>query len=318
MVLRHREIPAPGPWAEMNRVPFVSFLLLEVFCVCAMAAGGYTTERGDVYASPGGTRLRMTLYLPQDGGAAPRPGMVLIHGGGWIFGTRYQQLWYCREFARHGYVVMTIEYRLMPKYAFPDCLHDCKAAVRWLRLNATHYNVDPDRIVTFGASAGGHLAALLATTTPEDGLEGTENPGASSDVRAAISLYGAVDLTQYRDKPILGKLGATTERFFEEFTERNMGERNGAALEAASPLTYAGPASKPIFFVHGTSDRLVHYEQSVRFRDRLVELGVPTELVTFEDRGHGFDYIHWGQRGTAFQRMLAFLERQGCAPVPRQ
>jgi len=297
----------------MIRFPAVSFVMAEVFCVCAMAATGYTTERGGVYADVGGTKLRMTMYLPNDGGEGLRPGMVLIHGGGWVFGTRYQQAWYCRQFAKNGYVVMTIEYRLMPKHAFPDCLHDCKAAVRWLRLNAGRYRVDPDRIVTFGASAGGHLAALLAATSPGDGFEGEANPGARSDVRAAISLYGAVDLTQYRDHPIHGRLSATTERFFEEFTERTMGKRDGAALEAASPLTYAGPATRPIFFAHGTSDLLVHYRQSERFHDRLVSLGVPTELVTFPKRGHGFDYIHWGERRVVFGRMMAFLERQGCA-----
>lgn len=112
------------------------------------------------------------MYVPDDDSTALRPGIVLIHGGGWMLGTRYQQSWYCRNFARNGYVVMTIDYRLMPKCAFPDCLHDCKAAVRWLRLNAERYRIDPNHIITFGASAGGHLAALLATTEPGDGLEG--------------------------------------------------------------------------------------------------------------------------------------------------
>lgn len=280
----------------------------------ALAADGFRTERGIVFAEPGGKKLRMTLYLPQDESSGPRPGMVLIHGGGWILGTRYQQSWYCREFARNGYVVMTIDYRLMPKYAFPDCLHDCKAAVRWLRLNATNYNVDPDRIVTFGASAGGHLAALLAATSPKDGLEGDANPGASSEVRAAISLYGAVDLTRYRDRPLKGILNGRTEHFFKDFTSRNMADKSDATLEAASPFAYAGPDTKPIFFAHGTSDKLVHYDQSQRFYNRLKESGVPTELVTLKGRGHGFDYIHWRQRREVFEKMLAFLNENGCGP----
>ena len=299
----------------MNTFRIVSFVLLEAFSVSAMATVDYRTERGIVFADLGDKNLKMTLYIPKEGGAALRPGMVLIHGGGWIMGTRYQQAWYCRQFARDGYVVMTIDYRLMPKYAFPDCLHDCKAAVRWLRLNAQKYQVDPDRIVTFGASAGGHLAALLAATAPKDGLEGDVNPGASSEVRAAISLYGAVDLTQYRDRPIRGRMSKITAHFFREFTTRNMGEMNGAALAAASPITYAGPETKPIIFVHGTNDHLVHYEQSVRFHDRLEKLGVPTRLITLEGRGHGFDYIHWHQRQAVFDQMLAYLKEQGCGPA---
>ncbi|NUM53070.1 MAG: alpha/beta hydrolase [Candidatus Hydrogenedentes bacterium] len=300
----------------MNKVWAPAFVLvLEILGVNAFATEGYKTERGIVFADLGSKKLRMTMYLPETESATPRPGMVLIHGGAWILGTRYQQSWYCREFARNGYVVMTIDYRLMPTYAFPDCLHDCKAAVRWLRLNANTYNVDPDRIVTFGASAGGHLAALLAATSPKDRLEGEINPGASSEVRAAISLYGAVDLTRYRDRPLKGFLHGRTEHFFKDFTSRNMSDKTASTLEAASPLTYAGPDTKPIIFVHGTSDKLVHYDQSVRFFNRLKECGVPTELVTLKNRGHGFDYIFWKQRREVFRKMLAFLNQQGCAPA---
>lgn len=292
------------------------FMLLSSLNVNAMQTFSYKTERGLVYADLGKQKLKMTMYLPEDNGQSLRPGMVLIHGGAWILGTRYQQAWYCREFAKHGYVVMTIDYRLMPKCAFPDCLHDCKAAVRWLRLNAAKYRVNPDCIVTFGASAGGHLAALLATTTPDDKLEGDVNPGASSEVKAAISLYGAVDLAMYRDRPFVHKsLNGRTSHFFNDFTTRNMGEMNGAALEAASPMHYAGPASKPIFFAHGKSDRLVHFEQSEHLHRRLQENGVPTQLVALENRGHGFDYIFWGQRRDIFRQMLDFLEAQGCGPT---
>lgn len=300
----------------MKRVFIVLIFLWTTFNLHAMQTFSYRTERGLVYADLGNQRLKMTMYLPQDDGKSLRPGMVLIHGGAWILGTRYQQAWYCREFAKHGYVVMTIDYRLMPKSAFPDCLHDCKAAVRWLRLNAAKYRVDPDCIVTFGASAGGHLAALLATTTPENELEGEVNPGTSSEVKAAISLYGAVDLVMYRDRPFVHKsLNGRTSHFFKDFTTRNMGEMNGTALEAASPMHYVGPSSKPIFFVHGKSDRLVHFEQSEHLYQRLQENGVPTQLVALENRGHGFDYIFWGQRRAIFGQMLEFLRAQGCGPA---
>ena len=299
----------------MKNVSIALLFLWTASTLHAMQTFPYKTERGLVYADLGSQKLKMTMYLPQDDGKSLRPGMVLIHGGAWILGTRYQQAWYCREFAKHGYVVMTIDYRLMPKYAFPDCLHDCKAAVRWLRLNAAKYRVDPERIVTFGASAGGHLAALLATTSQGDNLEGDVNPGASSEVKAAISLYGAVDLAMYRDRPFVHKsLNGRTGHFFKDFTTRNMGEMNGAALEAASPMHYVGPDSKPIFFAHGKSDRLVHFEQSERLHKRLEEAGVPTRLVALENRGHGFDYIYWRQRHEIFDRMIEFLREQGCGP----
>ncbi|MBN2308964.1 MAG: alpha/beta hydrolase [Candidatus Hydrogenedentes bacterium] len=275
------------------------------------AAAGFRTERGLVFAEPDGRRLKMTLYIPRDDADAPdtlRPGMVLIHGGGWAIGTRYQQAWYCRQFARSGYVVMTIDYRMMPKYPFPNCLHDCKAAVRWLRLNAEQWRVDPQRIVTFGASAGGHLAAFLATTGPEHGFEGDQNPGASSAVSAAVSLYGAVDLTQYRDKKRDGLFARRGRRFLRAFVGEDDPNTVMDAFETASPISYVSPASCPMLFVHGTSDMVVPFSMSERFHERLKEQGVPTRLIPAPGRNHGFDYVHMRQRRALFQEMLAFLE----------
>jgi acetyl esterase/lipase len=272
----------------------------------------YHTERGLVYADLGHRKLRMTMYVPKTTGTM-RTGMVLIHGGAWILGTRYQQAWYCRAFARAGYVVMTIDYRLLPRNPFPCCLHDCKAAVRWLRTHASEYQIDPGRIVTFGASAGGHLAALLATTTPEDGLEGDINPGVSSEICAAISLYGAVDLQQYYDTPLIGPLGRITSNFFDKFTGTP-----GDKIHVASPLHYARSTSKPIMFVHGTGDHLVHYSQSERFHERLLELGVPTRLIAVEGREHGFDYVHIRKRRELFIEMRKFYADQGCEAVEQQ
>lgn len=261
-----------------------------------------------VFAQPAGKRLGMTIYQPEEPVAEPRPGMVLIHGGAWRFGPRWQQGWYCRQFARAGCVVMSIDYRLMPRYGFPCCLYDCKAAVRWLRLHAAEYQIDPNRIVAFGASAGGHLAAFLAATGPEDGLEGTENPGVSSAVRAAISLYGAVDLTQYRQGSGPFGLRKKAVKNLVEFAGAEAAKQGRDPLAAASPITYAKPGMAPVFLAHGMSDILVPYTQSEAFYNRLRELGVPTRLVGYPHRNHGFDYIHWKQRRTLFKEMLAFLD----------
>ncbi len=260
-----------------------------------------------VFAQPEGHELGMTIYEPRGSSTGLRPGMVLIHGGAWRFGPRSQQWWYCRAFARAGYVVMSIDYRLMPRYTFPYCLHDCKAAVRWLRMHAGEYRVDPDRIVAFGASAGGHLAAFLAATGPEDGLEGDQNLGVSSEVRAAISLYGAVDLTKYAELGTPGVSGKRAAKPLLKFAGTCVAKEGQDPLAAASPITYAKPGMAPVFLAHGMSDMLVHYEQSQAFHDRLQELGVPTRLFGYPRRNHGFDYIHWKQRKTMFKEMLAFL-----------
>ena len=260
------------------------------------------------FAEPEGHTLGMTIYEPEEPRDELRPGMVLIHGGAWRFGPRWQQWWYCRAFARAGYVVMSVDYRLLPHYSFPECLHDCKAAVRWLRMHAEEYHVDPNRIVAFGASAGGHLAALLAVTTPEHGLEGTENLGVSSEIRAAISLYGVLDLTKYRERGRLGLSRGKTVKALLKFAGTEVAKEGEDPLEAASPISYVHADMAPVFLAHGKSDRLVHYKQSEAFYNRLRELGVPTKLLAYPRRGHGFDYIHWRQRRAMFNEMLAFLE----------
>jgi len=261
----------------------------------------YTVDRDVVYVEPEGKELRATLYLPKATQEA-RPAIVLIHGGGWFFGGRRQQAWYCRAFAKRGYVVMAIEYRKMFGHPFPDCVYDCKAAVRWLRRNADKYRVDPDAIGAFGASAGGHLAGMLATTSAEDGFEGDSGHDISSRIGAAVILYGAVDLSAYREK------GGLATRYLARFVGARSKEERPAALERASPVTYVKPSACPVLLVHGAGDSLVHLEQARRFHDRLRAAGVPTRLIVVANHGHGFDYIHWRQRRRLFEEMVAFLE----------
>jgi acetyl esterase/lipase len=266
----------------------------------------FRTERGVTYATPGGKKLKATVYMPEEDPVSPVLGLVQIHGGGWFSGTRYQQAWYCRQFARHGIVVMTIDYRMLPRYPFPHCVHDAKAAVRWLRHNASKYRVDPERIAAFGASAGGHLAGFLATTGPEHGFEGDENLGVSSAVCAAISLYGAVDLTKYRDGIPRGPLSGIGHGLIRKLIGQDQPGAEHDAFEIASPITYASAETCPVMLVHGTADSFVHFGQSQAFHDRLSELGVPTRLIPVAGQ-HGFDFVHHGERQSVFDEMLAFL-----------
>jgi len=289
----------------------VSSFLGAVLLVTASAAAwakDYTVDRRIVYARPSGKTCRMTLYLPEGKSDARRPGVLLLHGGAWLFGTRHQLGWYGRHFARQGYVAASINYRMMPKYPFPNCLHDCKAAVRWMRLHADAYGLDPDRIAVLGNSAGGHLSAMLATTAPEDGLEGSDNPGASSQVQAAIVLYGVADLSYYRRPRGYVRFAGITPKFMERFVGRGQGEGHDP-YDDASPATYAGRRTCPTLFVHGTKDNWVPYAQSVAFCQRLRRLGVPTGLISVR-HGHAFDFFHFNVRRHLFEEILRFLGDQ--------
>lgn len=295
----------------------IRFILIVLCLTCGLCscARDLRVDRRIPYARPQGRTLRLDVYQARMRPATPLPAIVAIHGGAWLHGPRAQQWWYLREFARRGYVVFTVDYRKLPRHRFPACLHDVKSAVRWMRLHADEYGVDPDRIYAFGASAGGHLSAFLATSVPEDGFEGSENPDASSAVNAAISLYGAVDLTLFDEPPESGVLGRVWRWYVWHFVKDAARGWGQEPFEFASPAAYARPCSKPILFVHGKEDSFVHFRQSEFTHARLCALGVPAGLILFENRGHAFDYVHWRERKQLFASMLAFLEAQGGAPV---
>src|SRR5882724_8975680 len=143
-------------------------------------------ERNIEYANPDNEHLQLDVARPK-ATSAPLPAVLCIHGGGFRAGSRegYDKL--CLSLAQHGFVAATITYRLAPKYQFPAAVHDCKAAVRWLRANASKYQIDPARIGATGGSAGGHLAQFLGVTAGIPEFEGDEgNPTLSSSVACVV------------------------------------------------------------------------------------------------------------------------------------
>src|SRR5579871_4827242 len=125
------------------------------FAAAQEAKRAIRVEKGIVFGKGGATELQLDLAMPQDG-EGPFPAIVCIHAGGWVAGNRQQMKDTIEVFARRGYVAISPDYRVAPRDRFPAQIHDCKAAVRWLRANAEKYHVDPNRIGAFGASAGGH------------------------------------------------------------------------------------------------------------------------------------------------------------------
>lgn len=284
----------------------VGFLLAGCLSLAAFAQG-YQIKRNVVYSEPDGQKLRLNLYLPDSEAATPRPAVLLIHGGAWASGTRYQLYWYGRQLAKHGYVAASLTYRMMPLHRFPACVYDCKAAVRWLRDHADEYNIDPDRIAALGNSAGGHLAAMLATTKEEDGLEGpTEDGAPSSAIQTAVVLYGVADMSYYRNASGYIRLAGLTSFFIQQFVGESP-QQGVDPYDAASPVTYADQDTCPVLFIHGTKDNIVPYAQAVAFHDQLEDLGVPTQLISVP-YGHVFDFLFPWARADVFEDILAFLE----------
>src|SRR4029077_1812425 len=146
----------------------------------------------------------MDLAMKKDTGGKPRPGIVLVHGGGWIEGDKSSfpsrktgHPCNIEDLAALGFVAATVNYRLSGEAPFPAALEDCKCAVRWLRAHAKDYHLDSDHIGAYGNSAGGHLALLLGMVGKEAGLEGDgPYPDQSSAVQAVVSDSGPIDLLE--------------------------------------------------------------------------------------------------------------------------
>jgi acetyl esterase/lipase len=218
------------------------------------------------YREGASRQWRLDLAVKKDARGKPRPGIVVIHGGGWLEGDKssfasrkHGVPGNIVDFASLGFVAVTINYRLSGEAPFPAALEDCKNAVRWLRAHAKNYNLDPGRIGAYGNSAGGHLAMLLGMVGKDASLEGDgPHQDQSSLVQAVVSDSGPIDLAdQYRH----GTLRQVCESFM---GGPPVGER-AAAYRRASPANRITPQTPPLLLIYGVEDTQVPVETADRF-----------------------------------------------------
>jgi acetyl esterase/lipase len=240
---------------------------------------------------------KLDLYLP-NAEVPPKgfPAVLIIHGGGWSGGDKgaAREINIGTTLAKAGYVGASINYELAPKKdsfaktlgeVWPRNLHDCKTAVRWLRKNASKYKIDPDHIGVIGGSAGGHLTAMVALTSPEDGLDPKQPWGdVSCRVQAAIPLYGVHD-----------------------FAMMAKGGEDPDILKKGSPVTWATKDDPPFLIFHGTKDTTVPLAQSERLAEALKKAGIEHELVIVEGAPHTF-HLQPKEKDLRPQ-VLAFLDK---------
>jgi acetyl esterase/lipase len=257
-------------------------------------------ESGIEYANPDNQHLQLNIARPK-GSAQLLPCVLCIHGGGFRAGSRDSYNPLLLKLAGQGYVAVSTSYRLAPKYPFPAAIFDVKAAVRWLKANASVYQIDPDRIGVTGDSAGGYLAQFLGVTADVKQFEGDEgNYAQSTRVACVVNKYGPSDFTKSYGKSVdAGEvlplwLGGNLETAREKHV-------------LSSPLNWVNPAAAPTLILHGTDDKYVAYEQGVWMRDRLKSCGVHVEMLTLEGAGHGFKGPDADQAEAA---MFAFLDKQ--------
>jgi pectinesterase len=225
----------------------------------------------------------MDIHRPRDAWGK-LPAVVCIHGGGWAKGNRRSHATLAQALAARGYVTATISYRLSGEAPFPAAIHDCKAAVRFLRAHADAYGIDPARIGAIGLSAGGHLTALLATSGGVPELEGDGgHPGVSSAIQAAVPMGAQTDLLAPRTRRISAQ--PDRGRIWRQFLGGSQQERR-STYRLASPLHHLDQSDPPCWLITGAEDD--PSTQGDAFRSKLNAMGIDHGLTVIEDAPHPF------------------------------
>lgn len=256
-------------------------------------------ERDVEYGRAGDRPLLLDIVRPKTAPEKPLPLVVFIHGGGWrhgdkTSGTRRVAL----LVATGNYIGASIGYRLTGEAKWPAQIHDCKAAIRWLRVNAEKYGIDPQRIAVWGSSAGGHLVNMLGTSGGVKELEGANgSPEASSRVRCVIDFCGPSNFLAPEKMEGGRKPSAVTALLGGEPEDKK------ELAKEASPITYVSRDDPPFLIVHGTEDEIVPLQQAEMLNEALKKAGVDVTFIKIEGGGHGI------REPEAIERATAFLEK---------
>ncbi|HSN62537.1 MAG TPA: alpha/beta hydrolase [Ferruginibacter sp.] len=238
---------------------------------------GFTSQLNVVYTRVKDWEGKLDLYLPPKENG-PSPVVINIHGGGWNKGVKESQTGYS-SFFKKGFAVANIEYRLTGQATAPAAIEDTRCALIYLIKNAKALNIDVNKIVIMGGSAGGHLAlmgGLLGNDNRFDGnCPGTDN----IKVAAIIDKYGITDVWDW------GYGSNVTSKSAGRWLGDKKDDKKFAA--SVSPISYVTKNSPPTFIVHGDADPTVPYQQSVDLHKKLKEAGVITEFITVPGGLHG-------------------------------
>ena len=298
-------VPAAIQWWDATRQG-VSISLPEYFSQAGAVISQEKPNAGSVsYATASdGDKLMLDVWLPGDG-AAPRPAIVMVHGGAWTHGSRGGFVPWCRWFNGLGYAVFDVEYRMPPDGSWKEEVGDVKAALSFVAANAGTYHLDPGRIHLFGQSAGGNLAALAAYSASDPELPPTGNSPVVP-VRSVINIYGPCDLAMAYDNGDSLAYGRAALDTYLGGSPAQFPER----YRLLSPVSHVSAHSPPTLMLLGTRDRIVPLDQAEALGEVLKKAGVPHEIILLSAADHGFD-MNWGGISTQIARakILGFLAK---------
>lgn len=249
----------------------------------------YEVEPNIVYRIADNYEAKLDVYRPA-AATRPAPVVMVIHGGGWIAGSKEQRVLEMMPYLQMGFAAVNVEYRLAQVSLAPSAVEDCRCALHWLFVNAKKYNFDPNRVVLQGGSAGGHLVLMTGMLTPAAGFDRgcwteqddvwTKSPGTDKDPRVAaiVNWFGISD--------VVDELHGPNAKGYAVIW---LGDQPNAdeIARRVSPINYVSKNVPPIITIHGDNDQLVPYAQSVRLHKALAAAGVINQLYTVPGGGHG-------------------------------
>jgi acetyl esterase/lipase len=247
------------------------------------------TEK-QIYKTVGDTKLEIWIWKPADWKATDhRTGIVFYHGGGWRNGTPASFAFQSQKLADLGMVAFSVQYRLtsQPGVTIEDCVKDARSAFRWVRAHAVELGLDPEKIAAGGGSAGGQLAAALATL--EECNDSSDDLKVSTQPAALVLFNPALMLDSGRAARISGEKAEAAKRL--------------------SPFSHLGKGHPPTLIQHGEQDTTVPIGTARQYADRVKELGGDCEVVGYEGQVHSF-FNRPPFLQQTFDRMAAFLEAQ--------
>ena len=247
------------------------------------ALGAVRIQKDILYAKAGEHRLLLDLYMPA--GVEQPELLVWVHGGAWRRGSKDKMP--LSALVEEGYAVASVEYRLSPVAKFPAQIHDCKAAIRFLRAHENRYGFDARRIGIAGSSAGGHLVALIGVTNQHEALEGTvgEHLNVSSSVQAIIDYYGPSNFMTILKQST--PHGPSVRVPALELLLRGPPEDKPELAKLASPVFHVDADDPPLLMLHGDQDPQVPINQSHELHAKYKESRLDVHFEVVHGAAHG-------------------------------
>ncbi len=312
----------------MRKLFLIAFLLLLASLCLAQGDSGsfaaevfrYHVQPNIVYHTANNYENKLDVYTPADA-KAPTPVVIVIHGGGWVEGTKEERVLEMMPYLQMGFAAVNVEYRLGRISLAPAAVEDCRCALHWVFANAKKFNFDPNRVVLQGGSAGGHLALMTGMLTPAAGFDRecrtpmdnywSADPGTNADPRVAaiVNWFGISD--------VLDELHGPNAKGYAVVW---LGDQPNAdeIAKRVSPINYVTAGLPPIITIHGDKDALVPYEQSVHLHKALDAANVPNQLFTVPGANHGGFTYEQNQKAWAAVRQFLQQHVSGLTTATKQ